>query len=193
VEVEETRVQTDRVLTIPNLLSLLRIVLIPVFAWLMLGPNAYGWAAFVLVVTALSDYLDGKLARRWHQISRLGQLLDPIADRLTVLVVLLSMSLVSIVPWWWTILLLARDVVLAATLPLLRRRGLTALPVHFLGKAATFNLLLAFPCILWGTGGSTFELVVRCFGWAFMVWGTVLYWWAGLLYLEQVRRVTVAE
>ena len=136
-------------------------------------------AALVLVVAGTTDYLDGYLARRWHQISRLGQLLDPLADRLYIVTTLLGLALRSIIPWWLVVVLLARELVLAACLPVLRRHGLVALPVHFLGKAATFTLLLAFPLLLVGAGSGTLDTVARSVGWALVVWGTALYWWVG--------------
>jgi cardiolipin synthase len=193
MEVQETRVQTDRVLTVPNVLSVLRLLGIPVFLWLVLGPEADGWAVLLLMASGLTDYLDGVIARRTGQISRLGQLLDPLADRLYVIATLLGLGLRDIVPWWLVALLLGRDVVLAFTLPILRRHGLGPLPVHYLGKAATFNLLIAFPLVLLGSGASTAADVARIVGWAFLVWGTALYWWAGMLYLVQVRGIVVAD
>jgi cardiolipin synthase len=189
VQVQETEVQTDRVFTIPNLLSVLRLLGIPLFMWLVLVPEADGWAFLILAASAFTDYLDGVLARRWHQISRVGQLLDPIADRLYILATVIALTLREIVPLWFAVLLLSRDVFLAGLLPSLRRRGLTALPVHFLGKAATFTLLAAFPLLLLGDGEGTLALLARVFGWAFAVWGIGLYWWAALLYAVQLRRL----
>jgi cardiolipin synthase len=191
VEVQETEVQTDRIWTVPNVLSFLRLLGVPLFLWLILqdDPTADYWAVALLMVSGFTDYLDGVLARRLHQISRLGQLLDPLADRLYIIATLLGLALRDIVPWWLVIALLARDVVLAATLPILRRLGYGPLPVHFLGKAATFNLLYAFPLLLLGDGSGTLALVARVVGWAFAIWGSALYWWAGLLYLWQVRQL----
>ncbi len=100
MEVQETEVQTDRVLTVPNLLSFLRLLGVPLFLWLILVPKADGWAIVLLIFAGLSDYLDGKIARRWNQISRLGQLLDPLADRLYILATLIGLLLRDIIPWW---------------------------------------------------------------------------------------------
>jgi cardiolipin synthase len=193
VEVQETAVQTDRVLTIPNILSFARLALIPVFLWLVLVPEADIAAFAVLAISGITDYLDGVIARRTGQISRLGQLLDPLADRLYIVATLLGLALRGIIPWWLVALLVARDAVLAVALALLRRRGITGLPVHFLGKAATFCLLWGFPILLLGAGatgtGLTFADAARTLGWAFALWGTALYWWAGILYLEQAARI----
>jgi cardiolipin synthase len=175
----------DRVVNIPNALSLLRLVLVPVFFWLILGHHD-GWALLVLMISGVSDYLDGKLARRWGQVSRVGQLLDPAADRLYIVSTLLGLALRDVVPWWLVIVLVSRDVLLALTIPVLARHGYGPLPVHFLGKAATFNLLYAFPLLLLAEVGGTVGDVVRPIAWAFAGWGVALYWWAGVLYVRQV-------
>jgi cardiolipin synthase len=193
VDVQETEVQTDRILTIPNLLSFARLLGVPLFLWLILGPHADGWAIVLLTISGITDWLDGKIARATGQISRLGQLLDPLADRLYIAATLLGLAIRSIIPWWLVGLLLARDLILAVVLAVLKRRGITGLPVHFLGKAATFNLLWGFPFLLLGdsaTGtGLTWADAARVLGWAFAIWGTALYWWAGILYVEQARRI----
>ncbi|MFN8076410.1 MAG: CDP-alcohol phosphatidyltransferase family protein [Kineosporiaceae bacterium] len=182
----------DRVWTVPNLLSLSRLLLVPVFAWAILTRHdALAWA--VLAVSGATDWLDGWLARRLDQTSRLGQLLDPAADRLYIVTTLLGLAYRDIVPWWLVVAILARDVILAATLPVLAGAGYGPLPVHFLGKAATASLLYAFPLLLWGDGGSVAATVARVVGWAFALWGTGMYWWAGLLYLRQVRLLTRSE
>jgi cardiolipin synthase len=193
VDVQETEVQTDRILTIPNLLSFLRLLGVPLFLWLVLVPEADGWAFVVLAVSGITDWADGAIARSTGQISRLGQLLDPLADRLYIAATLVGLALRAIIPWWLVVVLLGRDLILALFLAALKRRGITGLPVHFLGKAATFNLLIAFPLILLGAGatGGGLSLVdaARVIGWAFAIWGTALYWWAGALYIEQARRI----
>ncbi|MDH6121090.1 cardiolipin synthase [Kitasatospora sp. GAS204A] len=198
MEVQETRVQTDRVLTIPNLLSMARLVGVPVFLWLILwpkfdGPNNDGWALLILLFSGVSDYLDGKLARRWGQISRLGQILDPLADRLYVLSTLLGLTWREILPWWVTAILLARELFIASLLPILNRHGYGPLQVSFLGKAATFNLMYAFPLLLLGLGDGWIHRTAEAVSWAFIWWGTVLYWWAGILYAVQARRIVKAE
>ena len=182
----------DTVWTIPNLLSILRLVLVPVFAWLILSAHD-GWALVVLMASGISDYLDGRLARSWGQVSRLGQLLDPFADRLYILSTLLGLAYREIVPWWLVGLIVVRDVLLSGTIPVLARHGYGPLPVHFLGKAATLNLLYAFPLLLLAEGDSTAAHVAQPVAWAFAWWGTALYWWAGWLYVRQVRQVVAAE
>ena len=189
---QDTAVAQARILTVPNALSLVRLLGVPLFLWLILGPHADGWALVVLMVSGFTDWLDGYLARSWGQVSRLGQLLDPAVDRLYILAAIVGLTLRDVIPLWFALLLVARDVVLAFSLPVLQRYGYGPLPVHFLGKAATFCLLYAFPLLLLGDGTSPVADVSFVFGWAFAIWGTALYWWAGFLYLAQVRRLVVS-
>jgi cardiolipin synthase (CMP-forming) len=176
---------TDRAWTLPNLLSLLRLAGVPLMLWLILGPQADGLAVLVLAAGGLTDWLDGYLARAWHQTSRLGQMLDPIADRLYILAVLIGLALREIIPWWLLVIVVARDVMIACLVPLLKTRGFSSLPVHFLGKAATFSLLYAFPLVLLGSGEQGWLQLAWVLGWAFAIWGTALYWYAGGLYVAQ--------
>ena len=179
----------SRVWTVPNLLSLARLAGVPVFLWLVLGPEADGWALGLLMLSGVTDYLDGYLARRLNQMSALGQILDPVADRLYILAVVLGLAMRDVIPWWVAIALPLRDLLLWGLVPFLRTRGYSALPVHFLGKAATFNLLYAFPLLLLGDGEGVVATLADVFGWAFAIWGLGLYWWAGVLYAWQVRRL----
>ena len=179
---------SDRILTVPNGLSALRLLLVPVFAWLIVAEHD-GWALVVLAAASFSDWLDGHLARSWHQETRAGRVLDPAADRLYIFATLLGLAWRDLVPWWVVAVIVARDVVLLLTLPFLTRAGYGPLPVHYLGKAATFCLLYAFPLILLGEVSGWVGDVARPLGWAFAWWGTGLYWWAGLLYLRQVAEV----
>ena len=182
-------VVSDRVLTIPNVLSFLRLLGVPVFLWLMLGPEADGWAIVLLMVSGFTDYVDGVVARRYGLISRVGQLLDPLADRLYIFTTVLAFTIRGVLPLYFTLILVARDVFLAALLPVLKKHGYGPLPVHFMGKAATYNLLFAFPLVLLGAGDNTAADIARPIGWAFAVWGVTLYWWAGVLYARQVREL----
>jgi cardiolipin synthase len=181
--------RTDRVWTIPNALSALRLVGVAAFLWLVLGPHDDLAAFVVLVASGVTDWLDGYLARRLGQHSALGELLDPVADRLYILAVVVGLALRHVIPWWLAVLLPLRDVLMWALVPVLRTRGYSALPVHFLGKAATFSLLYAFPLLLLSDGDGVLPMLARVLGWSFALWGIVLYWWAGLLYGWQTRQL----
>jgi cardiolipin synthase len=176
----------SRVLTVPNLISFARLAGVPLFLYLFLVADQVGWAVAVLAVGGTSDWIDGYLARRLGQVSRLGELLDPLADRLYILATLLAFTLREVVPWQFTAALLLRDAILLATLPVLRRLGYGPPPVHYLGKTATFILLFAFPVLLlsWTTGGAVHSVAYSS-GWALAWWGLGLYWLAGVLYLKQ--------
>lgn len=177
---------STRVVTLPNAISLLRLTLVPVFGLLIV--RGYDVAAlFVLAVSGASDWLDGVLARRLGQVTRLGQLLDPAADRLFILVAVLGLAWRGTVPWWLVVVLLARDVVLAGMLLVLARAGYAPLPVHRAGKAGTFALLYAFPLLLLATWPGALGSVAWVLGWAFALWGVALYWFAAVLYLAQAR------
>ncbi len=182
-------VVSSRVATLPNLLSIARLLGVPLFLWLVLGPHEDGWALVVLMVAGFTDWLDGKLARTLNQTSKLGQILDPVADRLYILAVVVGLAIRGIIPVWLAVILPLRDVLLFSLVPLLRTRGYSALPVHFLGKAATASLLYAFPLLLLGDGTGTLARLAEVFGWAFAIWGTGLYWWAGFLYAYQLRTI----
>ncbi|MGW7410792.1 CDP-alcohol phosphatidyltransferase family protein [Streptomyces sp. NPDC054833] len=191
------RVEEDhlnKVLTIPNALSALRVAGVPIFLWLALQPyfgkaNLDAWAIALLAVSGATDYLDGKLARRWNQVTRLGQVLDPAADRLYTISTLLALLLRGIIPWWFLMLLLARDIFMALNIATLRRIGYGPLKVNFIGKAATFNLMYAFPLLLLTSGGGSLANFARIFGWALAIWGAGLYWWSAALYTTQVRKL----
>ncbi len=184
--------ETERghqVWTVPNLLSALRLAGVPVFLWLVLGPEEDGWALALLMFSGITDFLDGWLARKLNQQTVVGQILDPVADRLYILAVVVGLALRDIIPWWMAISLPLRDLLMWGLVPILRTRGYSSLPVHFLGKAATFNLLYAFPLLLLGDGDGVIPTLAQVFGWAFALWGIGLYWWAGVLYAWQVRKL----
>lgn len=172
------------VLTVPNLISVLRLLTVPLFAWLALNER-YLAAFAVLAVAAASDWLDGRLARVLHQYSRLGELLDPAADRLFIFVTLVVLALRDLVPWWLVIVIVARDVLLTLVLGALLAVRAGPLPVHFVGKAGTFALLYALPLLLLAEVSGTVGMVADVAGWAFAVWGIGLYWLAGALYVRQ--------
>jgi cardiolipin synthase len=168
---------------------------VPVFLWLVLGPRTAtgdAWAVGVLIASAASDWLDGKLARALGQQSRLGQVLDPAADRLYIAATLVGLAVRGIIPWWLVGLLAARELTVGVALAVLRRRGFPALQVSFVGKAATMCLLYAFPLLFLGAHGGVAAEIARVTGWAFAIWGTALYWVSAGLYLIQTRGLLCA-
>ena len=181
----------DRIVTWPNVLSALRLAGVPVFLWLVLGlRSATGdiIAAGLLGAAGISDWLDGKLARMLNQTSRLGQILDPAADRLYIGVTLIALAVRGIIPWWLFAAIAGRELLMVLALLVLRNRTeYDSLQVSFVGKAATLCLMYAFPLLFLGAAGGVAAEVVRVFGWAFAIWGSALYWWAALLYLAQVK------
>jgi cardiolipin synthase len=187
---------SSRVFTIPNAISLARLAGVPVFLWLVLGVRTQAgdwWALGLLAGASVSDWLDGKLARALNQQSQLGEVLDPAADRLYIVATIVALAIRSIIGWWLVILLAARELTLAIALLVLRRAGYGPLKVSFAGKAATLNLLYAFPLLFLGAHATSYADIARVFGWAFALWGTALYWWAAALYLLQTRRLLAAD
>ena len=185
----ETRSEvSSRILTIPNVLSFIRLLLVPVFFVLILNGQD-GLALLVLVFSSISDFFDGLIARTFNQITRLGQLLDPAADRLFILAALVGLAVRGILPWWFMAIILARDVMLIVLGIVLASHGYGPLPVHHLGKFATFALFYALPIIMLAQAFPVVAFVALPIGWAFGFWGAFLYWWAWALYLKETVRV----
>jgi cardiolipin synthase len=191
--VSDRNVLPDRVWTLPNALSVLRLLGVPLFLWLLLGPQADGWAVVVLMVAGATDWADGKLARALGQSSRLGALLDPAADRLYIVATLIAFVLRDVVPLWLVAVLVGRELVLGLALLVLRAHGYPPLQVHYLGKAATFILLYAFPLLLLADGDGPVAAVTAPVAWALTVWGSALYLLAGVFYVVQVAGLVRAE
>lgn len=176
--------------TIPNMLSLLRLALVPVFLLLVLTEQE-GLALITLIIASATDYLDGFLARKLNQTTRLGALLDPAADRLYILATLIGLAVTGNIPVWLPFVIIGRDVLLAITVPVLAKYGYGPLPVHYLGKAGTFALLYAFPLLLLAQVWQDAQFVILPLSWAFAIWGIGLYWWSGVLYVKQVFSVVL--
>jgi cardiolipin synthase len=181
----------DRIVTWPNALSAARLAGVPVFLWLVLVPRTATTdliAAGILGLAGITDWLDGKLARMLNQQSRLGELLDPAADRLYIAATIIALAVRGIMPWWLFGAIAGRELIVGVALLVLQRRTVYgALQVSFVGKAATLCLMYAFPLLFLGAHSGTAAEVVRVLGWAFAIWGIALYWWAAMLYLTQVR------
>jgi cardiolipin synthase (CMP-forming) len=178
----------SRIWTIPNLLSMLRLALVPPFLALIVVGD-YVAALIVLVVASFTDLLDGYLARRLRQVTRLGQLLDPAADRLYIFAALVGLAANDLVPWWIVVVIVARDVFLLVLGVVLANHGYGPLPVHQLGKVATFALFFGVPVIMLGLAFPAVQPISEPVGWAITLWGAFLYWWAGVIYAIETARV----
>jgi cardiolipin synthase len=143
----------------------------------------------VLVVASFTDLLDGYLARRLRQITKLGQLLDPAADRLYIFAALIGLAARELVPWWIVVVIVARDVLLLVLGVVLANFGYGPLPVHQLGKVATFALFTGLPILMLGAAFPSVEAISAPIGWAVTLWGAFLYWWAGVIYVIETARV----
>jgi cardiolipin synthase len=171
--------------TVPNAVTLARLLLLPVCAYL-LASGRYGWGIALTAVVGSTDWVDGWLARRTGQVSRLGQLLDPLADRLLIVSVAIALVVQDVVPWQAAVLLLARDLVLLCAWPLLKRRGIEPPEVILLGKAATLVLLIALPVLTLGATGVAVADAARVLGLLGLWAGVVMYYLAGAVYVRMV-------
>ncbi len=174
-----------KIVNVPNALTVLRGLGIPLFIYLALELEADGWAILVLAIGGATDYFDGKIARAWGQESRFGELADPAIDRLYIFATLLVLLAREALPLWIVILLLARDFLLGVLAVLLKMGGHGPLQVTYMGKAATFNLMYAFPFLLLATHSGALGYFGYIIGWSFAFWGIALYLWTGLAYLRE--------
>jgi cardiolipin synthase len=179
---------SSRILTVPNILSFARLLLVPVFLVLLIAGDDL-LALVVLVVSSLTDFLDGVIARRFGLVTRLGQLLDPAADRLFIFATIIGLAVREIVPWWLVLLIVGRDVVLLVAGVVLATIGYGPVPVHHLGKVATFCLFYALPLIMVGQAFPAVAGAIDPIAWAFAIWGVFLYWWAGIIYVRETGRL----
>ncbi|MDR1151777.1 MAG: CDP-alcohol phosphatidyltransferase family protein [Bifidobacteriaceae bacterium] len=178
-----------RVWTVPNIISFIRLALVPVFAWLIVI-HADVAAIVVLVVSGITDWLDGALARRLQQYSDLGRILDPAADRAFIAVTAIGLAARGVLPWWLLAVLVAREIVVGIALLILRRRGEPLPQVLFVGKAATLALMYALPMLLLASLGGWYGRAAWIVGWAFAIWGIGLYWVAAAGYVRPILRPT---
>tara|TARA_R110002124_G_scaffold99318_4_gene245220 strand:- start:24687 stop:25271 length:585 start_codon:yes stop_codon:yes gene_type:complete len=180
---------SNRVWTVPNILSFIRLGLVPVFLYFIVSAQD-ALALIVLVFSSLSDYLDGFIARRFNQMTRLGQLLDPAADRLFIFAALIGLAARGVIPWWLFVVIVTREVMLAVLGIISANYGFGPLPVHHLGKVATAALFYALPVLMLGQAFPAIAEVTDPVGWAFALWGAFLYWWAGFIYVAQSVRIS---
>ena len=176
---------SSTLISIPNALTFTRFLGIPLFIYLTLNLHADGWAIAVLAVGGATDYFDGKLARLWNQTSRFGELADPAIDRLYIFATLIVFLVRDVVPAWIIFLLIARDIALGLITAIMKVRGFSPFTVTYLGKAATFNLLYAFPFLLLAQGSGPLSELAFVLGWAFAIWGIALYIVTGISYARE--------
>ena len=184
---------SDRIWTIPNVISFIRLLGVPLFLYLLLGPQHDVAAVIVLMIGGTTDWVDGFVARRMNSVSRLGALLDPFADRLYIVATLVGFTVRGVVPYWLTGALLLRELVLGVALLVLRRHGYGPPPVHYVGKTGTFVLLGAFPVILLAYAVPSIDSWAGPIGWGLAWWALGLYWAAGVLYLAQTAQLLRAD
>jgi cardiolipin synthase (CMP-forming) len=173
------------IITAPNAVTLVRLLLMPLCAYL-LATGRYGSGLVLTAVVGSTDWVDGWLARRTGQVSRLGQLMDPLADRLLIASVAIALVVRGVLPWPAAVLLVARDLFLLAAWPLLKRRGIEPPEVILLGKAATLVLLFALPILTLGATGLAVADVARLLGLALLWAGVAMYYLAGAVYVRMV-------
>jgi len=176
---------TSSVISVPNALTFLRFLGIPLFIYLTLHLEADGWAIVVLIIGGATDYFDGKLARAWNQTSRFGELADPAIDRLYIFAILIVFLIRDIVPTWMIVIIIGRDLALAVITIVMNRMGIPPFTVTYLGKAATFNLMYAFPFLLLAQSDGAAGTISFVLGWSFAIWGIALYISTGINYARQ--------
>lgn len=179
-------VSEKRVLTVPNLVSFARLAAVPVFWWLLLAEERVAMAAILVVIVGVSDWIDGYLARRLSQVSRLGALLDPVADRVMIASTVIGGLIAGVLPAIFAVPLIIREAIMVVVTALLVRRGRDALSVRYLGKLATFLLYGAIPSF-YLAAADVLEYVFLPFAWAIGLVGMVLYWIVLVQYLGDAR------
>ncbi len=178
----------DRILTVPNVVTMLRLLCIPLFLWLLFGAHRQTAAAVLLAVLGATDWVDGYVARRYGQVSTLGKVLDPTADRLLVGTAVISIMIYGAVPLWFGLATVAREVLVSGMVILLAAMGAARIDVLWVGKAGTFGLMFAYPTFLLGYGTAGWQEPIRVIAWVTGLIGLSLAWWAAGSYIAPARR-----
>lgn len=185
---EDTVPSLDRILTVPNLVTAIRLACVPLFVWLLFGDHRQSDAAILLAVLGATDWIDGYVARRWHQVSTLGKVLDPVADRVLVGTAVISVIVYGAVPLWFGVATIAREGLVSAAVLLLAALGAERIDVLWVGKAGTFGLMVAYPSFLFGYGHASWHTPVIVFAWLCAIPALVLAWIAAASYVPVARR-----
>lgn len=178
---------TDRILTVPNVITVVRLALLPVFLWLLFGLDDRASAAWLLAALGITDFLDGYIARHFHQVSDLGKVLDPVADRLLLFVGVGAIVIDGSVPMWFAIAVLVREVLVSAATIGLALMGARRIDVTWFGKAGAFWLMIAFPLFLASESTLSSADQARVLAWLAGITGLLLAWWAAVLYVPMAR------
>ena len=178
----------DRVFTLPNVITMVRLVCIPVFVWLLFGAHEQTAAAILLAVLGATDWVDGYVARHFGQVTTLGKVLDPLADRVLVGTAVISILVYGAVPLWFGIATIAREVLVSAMVLLLASLGASRIDVLWVGKAGTFGLMFAYPTFLLGYGDASWQEPIKVIGWVTGIVGLALAWYAAGSYIGPARQ-----
>jgi cardiolipin synthase (CMP-forming) len=178
----------DRIVTVPNAITLVRLACIPLFLWLLFGLGRQSEAAVLLAVLGATDWIDGFVARRFRQVSTVGKVLDPVADRVLLLTAVIAIIVYGAVPLWFGVATLAREVVVSGAVLLLAMLGATRIDVLWVGKAGTFALMFSYPAFLLGDGSAGWQEPVRAIAWVTGIIGLTLAWIAACSYIPVARR-----
>jgi cardiolipin synthase len=180
---------SGRIITIPNIISAVRIAMIPLFAWALSTGSNYLLAFVLIFIIGSSDWVDGYVARRTGQVSRLGKLLDPVADRAAIVVLLIVLTMNGTVPLPLAATILLRDLIVTLVFPVLEAKGFPRLPVNRMGKLATALIFTGLGSAVVSLAFARIEDLAIGVSTAFLTAGSVLYWVAGLLYVREIRRL----
>jgi cardiolipin synthase (CMP-forming) len=178
----------DRIFTVPNVITLVRLLCIPLFLWLLFGAHRQTAAAVLLAALGATDWVDGFVARRYGQVSTLGKVLDPTADRILVGTAVISIMVYGAVPLWFGLATIAREVLVSGMVLLLAALGAARIDVLWVGKAGTFGLMFAYPTFLLGYGSAGWQEPIRVIAWVTGLIGLALAWWAAGSYIGPARR-----
>jgi cardiolipin synthase len=178
----------DRILTAPNVITLVRLLCIPVFLWMLFGRHWQTASAFLLAVLGATDWVDGFVARRYHQVSTFGKVIDPMADRLLVGTAVISVMVYGAVPVWFGVATITREILVSAMVVLLASLGAARIDVLWVGKAGTFGLMFAYPAFLLGYGNADWQEPIKVVAWVTGICGLALAWYAAGSYIGPARK-----
>ncbi len=178
----------DRVFTVPNVVTMVRLLCIPLFVWLLFGAHEQTAAAILLAVLGATDWVDGYVARRFGQVTTLGKVLDPVADRVLVGTAVISILVYGAVPLWFGLATIAREVLVSLMVLLLASLGASRIDVLWVGKAGTFGLMFAYPTFLLGYGDASWQQPIKVIGWVTGLVGLALAWYAAGSYIGPARK-----